>query len=162
MEKTCRTCEFWMVTGSGEGGHAMFPGSWGTERRERAAVCQCERLKAAFGSWPEDISWTKADEKCREWLEARDIIDECSICGALLFEYNRPDTPREYGGTEEFERNGKTRFWWGPNDCEHEGERYHGLDPFTCGMCQGNGTLIINRGARMVQCDACHGKGTVD
>lgn len=167
MEKICRTCEHWQVTGSGNWGKAMFPGSWGTERRDvEATKCKCARLKRDLGKWfpehkgPQNIFWTKGHEKCNKWKQATDIIDECVHCGALLFEYDRPMMPES---EREIPKGRLVRFWHGGDDnCEHEGENYHGRNPWDCGMCQGHGNLLSYRGGPLVKCDACHGKGTVD
>jgi hypothetical protein len=154
MKKICRTCEYWRVTGSGKYGHAMFPGSWGTERRETGDTkCRCTIRARHFDTW------TASNDNCPNWTQASDIIDECEHCGALLFEYARPKDPEN---PREHYRNGKTRFWYGGiRGCEHSGINYHGNDPWLCGMCQGyGGTWIKNLGA--VPCDACHGKGIKD
>ena len=152
MEKTCRTCDYWLVTGKGKYGKAMFPGSWGTERRDtenrrcRCVSCYVDNFKSA-------------DYQCGLWYQASDIIDECEHCGALLFEYDRPPTP---GSKREHTKGTKVRFWdGGDNECEHSGLNYHGNDPWTCGMCQGTGREWV-KDIGAVQCDACHGKGEID
>lgn len=138
MEKTCRTCDYWLVSGRGEYGKAMFPGSWGTERRDpENRQCRCvQDLGEMTPRW--------ANEECGLWTQARDIVDECSLCGALCFEYDRPGTPNS---KVEFEHGGKVRFWWPETgDCEHEGVNHHGLNPWDCGMCQGGGDYILGNG----------------
>lgn len=127
MKKICRTCEHWQVTGSGEYGKAMYPGSWGTERRDSENLkCRCEKSKFKAISDDKGI-FTESNFGCSIWFQASDIIDECIYCGALLYEYDRPATP----WSREFEHKGITRFWHGNVDCEHEGINYHGSDPWS-------------------------------
>lgn len=155
MEKICKTCKHWQVTGSGEYGHAMFPGSWGTERRDNEdRMCKCRRFKDHVGEYYNLLS----SSTCPKWEQASDIIDECEECGALLYEYKRPATPgsdREHYNS----RLGVVRFWHSNDDMceEHYGVNYHGDNPFECGMCQGAGTDIYGN-----RCDACHGSGEAD
>lgn len=78
------------------------------------------------------------------------IIDTCMFCGVHL--WHDPEEDRMFWEDD------------GGLGCEHEGaETYRGKNPNECGMCQGTGQVLIqSKKIRVVQCDACHGKGVIE